>query len=343
MRRILALLAMTLPLAAGVEAQNRPDLLVVANKQAASATVLDAASGRTLATIPVGDGPHEVAVSSDGKWAVVTNYGNQRAGSSLSVIDLDRMAVTRTIDLAPHRRPHGAVFLPGNRQVAVTSETSRAVLLVGLAAGTVDRVLPTGEQGSHMLVVSPDGKRIYTANVFSGTVTALDASGAAPARTVPVAAQTEGIALSPDGRRIWVGSNQANTITVLDAATLAPVDTLPSPGLPYRLAVTPDGSRVVVPNPMLNAVRIFDARSMRETALVRLPPREGARAPAPGEDGGAGPVGIVLSPDGRTAYVALQGRDQVGVLDVATGRIKGYFDTGAGPDGIAYAARGRRR
>ncbi|HEX8430153.1 MAG TPA: cytochrome D1 domain-containing protein [Longimicrobium sp.] len=342
MRRILALLAMTLPLAGAAEAQNRPDLVIVANKQAASATVLDAASGRTVATIAVGDGPHEVAVSGDGKWAVVTNYGNQQAGSSLSVIDLDRMAVTRTIDLAPHRRPHGAVFLPGDRQVAVTSETSRAVLVVGLESGTIDRVLATGEQGSHMLVVSPDGKRIYTANIFSGSVTALDASGATPARSVPVAAQTEGIALSPDGRRIWVGSNAANTITVLDAATLAPIDTLPSPGLPYRLAVTSDGSRVVVPNPMLNAVRIFDARAMRETALVQLPPREG-RAPAPGEDGGASPVGIVLSPDGRTAYVALQGRDQVGVLDVATGRVKGYFDTGAGPDGIAYAARGRRR
>jgi len=342
MRRTLALLAMILPLAAAVEAQNRPDLLVVANKQAASATVIDVASGRTVATLAVGDGPHEVAVSNDAKWAVVTNYGNERAGSSLSIIDLDRLAVTRTLDLAPHRRPHGAVFLPGDREVAVTSETSQAVLVVNLQAGAVERVLRTGQQGSHMLVVSPDGKRIYTANVFSGSVTALDVAGVELARSVPVAAQTEGIALSPDGRRLWVGSNQAHTVTVLDAATLAPVDTLPSPGMPYRLAVTADGALVVVPNPMLSAVRVFDTAAMRETALVRVPPREGF-TPAPGEDAGAGPVGVVLSPNGRTAYVALQGRNQVGVLDVASGRITGYLDTGAGPDGIAYAARGLRR
>src|SRR4051794_566421 len=51
---------------------NRPDvsaragMLVVANQQGASATVLDAASLQTIATVPVGIGPHEVAVSYNG-------------------------------------------------------------------------------------------------------------------------------------------------------------------------------------------------------------------------------------------------------------------------------------
>jgi YVTN family beta-propeller protein len=312
----------------------RGDLLVVANKQAATATVLEVVSGRTLATLPTGVGPHEVAVSRDGRWAVVTNYGAQTPGSSLILIDLDRRAVTKTIRLGEYQRPHGAAFLP-NGHLAVTVETNRAVLIVDLDRGTVLRALPTGEAGTHMLAVSPDGRTIYTANIGGGSVTALDVTGLAPARTAKVAPRTEGIALSPDGRRLWIGSNQDNTVTVLDAATLTPLDTLPAPGLPYRLALTPDGRRAVVSNPTLNAVRIFDAAGRHETALVQIP------AGTAGE-GGAGPVGFALSPDGRTAFVALQGRNQVGVLDLATGTLTRYMDVGNGPDGIAYAARRRR-
>jgi YVTN family beta-propeller protein len=289
-----------------------------------------------VATLPTGEGPHEVAVSSDGRWAIVTNYGAQTPGSSLTLIDLNRRAVARTIPLGEYRRPHGAAFLPGDRRLAVTVEANRAVLIVDLERGVVERALPTGQAGSHMLAVSPDGRTIYTANIGSGSVTALDASGAKPARTAPVAPRTEGIALSPDGRRIWVGSNQDNTVIVLDAATLAALDTLPAEGLPYRLAVTPDGRRAIASNPMRGAVRIFDTAAMRETALVQIP------AGSAGEQG-AGPVGFALAPDGRTAYVALQGRNQVGVLDLSTGTVTRFFDVGAGPDGIAYAARGRRR
>ena len=330
MRLILLLL---LSLALPANAQNG-DLLVVANKQAASATLLDVASGRAVATLPTGEGPHEVAASPDGRWAVVTNYGAQVPGSSLTVIDLDRRAVARTIPLGEYRRPHGAAFLPGGRRLAVTVEANRAVLIVELERGVVERALPTGEAGSHMLAVSPDGRTIYTANIGGGSVTALDASGTAPARTAPVAPRTEGIALSPDGRRLWVGSNQNNTVIVLDAATLAPLDTLAADGLPYRLAVTPDGRRAIVSNPMLGAVRLFDTATMRETALVRIP------AGSAGE-GGAGPVGFALAPDGRTAYVALQGRNQVGVLDLGAGTVTRFLDVGAGPDGIAYARRRR--
>src|SRR5215207_1445043 len=93
---------------------NRPDVtaragtLVVANQQGASATIVDAQTLATIATVPVGVGPHEVAVSTDGRWAVVTNYGDQTVqGNTLSVIDLaaETPSVVRTIDLGEYRRP----------------------------------------------------------------------------------------------------------------------------------------------------------------------------------------------------------------------------------------------
>src|SRR5438105_10988122 len=86
--------------------------LVVLNKAEASASIISLADGRTIATMPVGDGPHEVAVSPDGRWAVAANYGARTAGSSLTLLDLRNRRAARTIDLGTYARPHGIAYLP---------------------------------------------------------------------------------------------------------------------------------------------------------------------------------------------------------------------------------------
>lgn len=330
-------MAVAMGVATAAEAQ-RPsgDVLVVANKQDATASIIEVQSGRTLALLPTGAGPHEAAVSHDGRWAVVSDYGAQTPGSTLTVIDLDSLKVSRTIDLFPHRRPHGVAFFPGDTLLAVTSEASQAVLLVDFRTGAVTPIA-TNERGSHMLAMSADGGRIYTANVHAGTVTKIDVP-TRQAQTVPVAPQTEGITLSPDGRQVWVGSNGHHTVTVLDAATLAVIDTMPAPGLPYRLNVGARGGHVVVSNPMANVVRVFDVATRAEVAAIEIP-RDPARAVM--GTSGSMPVGGVVSPDGRTAYIALQGMDGVAVIDLETRTITKFLETGAGPDGIALSTRYR--
>src|SRR5690348_13339160 len=204
---------------------NRPDvsaragLVIVANQQGASATVLDAASLKTLATLPVGVGPHEVAVSYDGHWAVVTNYGDRTTqGNTISVIDLTAAgapAVTRTIDLGEYHRPHGVAFVGSGNKLAVTSETSQALLIVDFASGHVDTALATNGRGSHMVAAQRDGRRAWTANIQDGTVTEYDIDRRSTGRTYAAAPMDEGIAVTPGGMEVWVGSNSAHTVTVL--------------------------------------------------------------------------------------------------------------------------------
>lgn len=319
----LAILMATAPAAA------QAGTLVVANKQAATATLLDVASGRTLATLPTGRGPHEVAASHDGRWAVVSDYGDQARGSTLTVIDLASRTVARTIDLSPHQRPHGIAFLPGDSVLAVTSETSQAVLLVRFATGDVTAI-PTGQSLTHMLALSDDGSTVYTANIGAGSMTSIDLR-TGQARSVPVAPRTEGIGFAAGN--VWVGSNDRHTVTVLDGRTLAVLDTLPAPGFPYR--VNAGGNRVVVSNFMSSLLRIFDVRTRAETATIPIP-FDPARA-APDADGRPGVVGAAVSPDGRFAYVALQGMDAVAVVDLEARRVLRLLPTGRGPDGIALA------
>src|SRR3989304_5007320 len=90
--------------------------LVVLNKAEATASLIDLASGKAVATVPTGEGPHEVAASPDGKTVLAANYGSRGTpGSSLTVIDVPGARVVRTIDLGPGRRPHGLVWLDGRR------------------------------------------------------------------------------------------------------------------------------------------------------------------------------------------------------------------------------------
>ncbi|HYH83362.1 MAG TPA: YncE family protein [Longimicrobium sp.] len=303
------------------------DVLIVANQGDRTVHVVEAGSGRTLAVIPSAPAPHEVAVTRDGRWAVVTNYGDRTdVGHALTVIDVSTRLVARSIDLAPHRRPHGIAFLPGDSILAVTSEASRAVVLVDFRAGRVLRALQTDAQGTHILAVAGGGEKVYAANMASGTVSELDVAGGRVTRTFVVGPAAEGAAVSADGTRLWAASMGADSSYAFDTATGQRIAAVATPGQAYRVALTPDGRRALIPAPALNLLRVIDTATLRETAVA-----------LPGTPGGA-----VVSPDGRTAYVPLMEAGQVAVIDLATLAVTRRLPAGAGPDGIAVSTYFRR-
>src|SRR3954454_3426713 len=104
-----AMIASALLLAATAAAAQQ-SALVVLNKAQATASIISLADGRTIATMPVGDGPHEIAVSPDGYLAVAANYGGRTPGNSLTVLDLRARKPVRTIDLGSYARPHGIAW-----------------------------------------------------------------------------------------------------------------------------------------------------------------------------------------------------------------------------------------
>ena len=322
--------------ASGAASSATTGTVIVANMGDNTATLLDVASKRVVATLPTGNGAHEVAVSHDGRWAVVSNYGVRGApGNSLTVIDVPAASVARTIDLGDFKRPHGSAFLPGDSVFVVTSEVSKAVVLVDFKQGTVIGSIPTNHPASHMLAMTADASHIYTSNVADGTVSELDVPGRKFVREFTVAPAVEGIAVTPSGDQVWVGSNQAKTVTVVAPAAGSTAGTLSGFGMPYRLAVTPDSRTVVITDPPNAVVRIVDRATRRDRATVKIPAEAvAATAEFPGSPS---PEGVILSRDGRTAFVALQGSSRVAIIDIASATVVGYMPTGAGPDGIAYS------
>jgi len=106
--------------------------LIVLNKDEASASLLDRATGKEFAKLDTGVGPHEVAVSPDGRFAVVGNYGAQQGGHTLSVIDLAAQSVVKTIDLVKYHRPHGMDLNPVTGELLVTSENPDQLIVIDL-------------------------------------------------------------------------------------------------------------------------------------------------------------------------------------------------------------------
>lgn len=315
--------------------------LLVLEKSAARIVFVDAATLETRAALPTGTGPHEVAVSPDGRLAVVADYGDARPGRTLSVYAVDEPRLVRTIDLGELRRPHGIRFRDARRAL-VTCEDARGVAEVDVEEGRVLRVLDTGALSSHMLAVSPDGARVYTANIGSGSLSAIDLASGELLGTVATGAQAEGIDVSPDGREVWVTNRAADTVSVVDAGELRVVRELPCAGFPIRVTLTPDGVHALVTAPKSGEVVVFDARERRE---LRRVPMELARVEL--ADGGLFgdafqgspvPVGILIEPGGRRAFVANTAADVVAVLDLATWRIAGLVRTGREPDGLAFSA-----
>jgi YVTN family beta-propeller protein len=305
--------------------------LLVLNKGEATLAVIEPNSGATTRRAATGVGPHELAVSADGRYAVVADYGEQTPGHTLTVYDMELERVTATIDLAPHTRPHGIAFLDQRSTVLVTSETSKALLEVDLRGRKVVRVIPTGGDVSHMLALSPDRKRAYTSNMLSGTVSAIDLESGELVRSVPTGARPEAIAVSPDGREVWVGHNESNDLAILDARTLEELGRVACGPRPIRVEITPDGEHVLVSTLDSGELAVLDRRSRLEIARIAL---------APDADAGLNPapVGIEIEPRGRFAYVALAGADRIAVVDLETWELRGHYATGKHPDGMAWSS-----
>jgi YVTN family beta-propeller protein len=314
--------------------------LIVLNKSDATASLIDVDSRRVVATVATGAGPHEVAVSPDGRRALATNYGNDRPGSTLTVIDVARGQGVKTIDLGSYRRPHGVQWLPDNRRAAVTAEASKALLVVDVDAGTVVFAVTTGQDVSHMVTLTPDGARAFVANIGSGSMTAVDLLQKAVIGHVATGRGAEGIAVSPDGRRVWVTNRESDTVSVVDAASLAVKATLGSKSFPIRVTLTSDGRHALVSNAGSGELAVFDTGSLTETHRVafHVPLAEGAGRMLAGRFGSSPvPIGIVADAGGGRAYVALSAADAVAVVDSTRWESIALLKAGREPDGMAYS------
>lgn len=318
-----AFIFIALPIVACAQGGGKKEILIL-NKAEATMVIVDASTLEIVAKVPTGDFPHEVAVSADGKTAYVANYGGQQPNNSISVIDIPSRKELKRIDLGGFYRPHGIVVADG--KVYFTSETSRTVARLDPATEKIDWVMGTGQTATHMLAMTPDKGKIYTANIASDTVTSINLKGPPnPANIVQIAvgSQPEAIDVSPDGKEVWVGQNGDGKISIIDPATDKVKETISVGKVPIRVKFTPDGRYVLVSDASSGELVVVDAVTRNEVKRVAV---------------GGVPVGILVQPDGRNAYVALTQLDIVKVFDLGSMEFVKDLKPGDNPDGLGWAS-----
>lgn len=317
--------------------------LLILAKSDNTVSMVDPATLQVLAQIPSGPDPHEIIASDDGKLAYISNYGGVDSTlNTISVVDLIKHKALQPINLGALRSTHGLDFASG--KLYFTAETNKVIGRYDPASKQVDWVLGTGQDRTHMIVVTKDHKDIITSNVNSATISMIEyvepPSGGfrppqgGPRKTwevtnIPAGNGVEGFDVSPDGKEIWAANARDATVTIIDVATKKAVQTLPIPvKFANRLKFTPDGQRVLISGLGAGSgdtsLVVMDASARKEVKQLKL---------------GGGAAGILMAPDGSRAFVAVSSNDKVAVVDLKTLEVVGEISAGRQPDGMAWAVR----
>ena len=313
-------------LAASGCAQAPSPALLVLNKAANELAIVDPASGKVAARIPVGESPHEITVSTDGRYAFVSNYGARTPGQTISMIDIAAMKEARRADLGPLRKPHGIFFAGGG--VYFTAENNRLIGRYDPVNNKIDWLYGMGQIGTHMVSLNKDLSRIFTANIGSNSVTVMERVNG-PAgwnmTVIPVGKAPEGNDLTRDEKELWVANGQDGTVSIIDIGSKKVSETIDiQTKRSNRLQFTPDGKLAFVSDMGGDELVVIDAATHKE--VKRLSP-------------GKSPEGILMQPDGSRVFVALAGDNAVAVIDPKTLQVVKRISTGAGPDGLAWVGR----
>jgi YVTN family beta-propeller protein len=303
--------------------------VVAVNQQSDSVTLIDLKTMTAYRHVAVVAGPHEAAVSPDGRTVVVTNYNKQGVGQqkTLSVLALPSGDTIRTIDLGEYRAPHDVRWVDASR-VVVTSEANQALLLVNVSSGAIEKVFRTEARGSHMLSLSTDRTRLYSSNMGSGSVSVFDFQTGQKIKDIPTGKECEGVGVSPDGRWVWAGNRAEDTISIIDTRTLEVVKRLTSPGFPYRVQFTPDGTRALVPHAQASSLVVGDVATQ---AVIKSIPLGMTKVDKPST------AGVFPHPDNRHAFVTVRNDNSMLVLDLTTGETLGRVEVQNSPDGVTYS------
>jgi YVTN family beta-propeller protein len=304
-------------------------LLLVANQHDHNLSLIDPGTAKQIATVAVdGVTGHEVAASPDGKTAYVPIYGDSGVGrpgtdgTKISVIDLASRKVVHTIDFGHGVRPHCAIYDHNSGMLYVTTELDKTVSIIDPKTLKIVGTIPTGQEQSHMLALSRDGSRGYTANVGPGTVSVLDMKGRKTLAIIPISKNTQRIAISPDDSMVFTADQTKPQLAVIDTATNKVKTWVPLPAMGYGTAPTPDGRWLLVALRTSKQVAVVDLKTMQVAKTLDVPDL---------------PAEVLIAPGGKTAYVSCNGKDQVAEIDLAQWKVSRVIDAGKAADGMAWA------
>ena len=284
----------------------------VANQGSDNLSIVDLAARSIMAEVPVGDRPVGVAVSPNDRLVAVAELGDDQ----VRFLDAANLATLSVIAVAD--RPHGLAFTPDSHRLLVTHLLSGQVSVISLAQHTI--YLP--------LILSTNLPVYQSTNLPIYQSTNLPTYQSTTIPTWPHVAPAPAVVVNGAGTRAYLPQTMAHGLglntqfdnTVFPKVSVLNLETeehqtsehisLPETdrpvGLPWDVALARDDTELWVINAASNDLSVLN---------ISNPTRPGRVAHIPVGDN---PRGIVLSPDGNTAYVNNTLAGTVSVIDAQT-------------------------
>lgn len=304
-------------------------LLLVANQGDRALSVVDPNSAKPVAKIAEGAVTgHEVIASADGKTAYVPIYGDSGVGkpgsdgTEMVVIDLATMEVKNKVDFGHGVRPHCPMINPKDGMLYVTTELDESVTVIDPKTLKIVGAVPTGQKESHMLAISHDGRRGYTANVGAGSVSVLDLQNRKTVAVIPISRVVQRISITPDDKLVFTADQTKPQMVAIDTATNKVKSYIPLAATGYGTASTPDGKWLLVAVPSAAHVAVVDLQSMQVVRTIDVP---------------KAPQEVLIAPDNKTAYVSCNATGKVAAINLADWSVQHIIETGKLADGLAWA------
>ena len=309
--------------------------LYIVNKLSSNVTVFDLFLGKKVAEIPISILPHEATTLSNQNKVVLTNYGDTDViGKSLSIINTESNSIEKTIDLDKSLRPHGIVSFPKSNKVGVVTNVGNNLLVINIETGVIEKLIPTKQIVSQLLVLHPDKPLAYVTNINSNSVSVIDLVKGKVIKTISCGNGTEGIDITPDGKEIWVTNSKENTISIISTKTNRITTTLKTGNQTLRLKFSIDGNYCLSTSAGDGTISVYDRYLKKQINTIQLPGKKGLIQRALYHT--PHPVGILMHPNGLYAFVANSNANKIEVIDLKTFSLVSTIETGKVPDGIAF-------
>ena len=314
--------------------------LYVTNEVSGDMTVIDSATYKVIATIPLGKRPRGIHASPDRKTIYVALSGSPIAGpgvdestlpppdksaDGIGVFDVAQKKVVRVIKGGSD--PENFDISKDGTQLFISNEDDAAVSVVDVASGTVVKSAKVGEQPEGVKV-TPDGKLVYVTSEEKGTISVFDPAAGKVIKTFQVGHRPRSVAFLSDGSRAYVNAENDGSVVVVDAVKQEMIQTisLGKPGVikPMAVLVSADSTKLYVSTGRGHQVFTIDTATNKVAGSVEVGPR---------------PWGMALSPDGKTLYSANGPSNDISVVDLATNTVVKKIGVGTGPWGVIALER----
>lgn len=294
------------------------EALLVGEKAAGRLVIIDPETLEIVARIPAGGNLHELAT--DGRFVYI---GSNLPG--ITVVDVVAQKRVESLDVSAFGDRHAITF--AGSHLYVGHENQRLISRYDPATKKFDEVIGL-PGGSHMLLVTPDEQRIFTASSNGQLIAIIDrvtndrGQKNLKFSTFPGDTRMEGMALSPDGNEYWALHMNAKKISIINVPEKKLLSTISfEGGLNNRIKFTKDGKYVLMNELQGNELRIWEVATRKEVKRI---------------DVGAGGEGIFIDPVRPRAYYTVSAGNKLVVIDTDTMTVIKEIPDLQNPDGMDW-------